>query len=195
MYQIGTKIFPRKRPALAATIQPFHDCSNHYIAKSHYHSRVAAYAVIVVMPSQFRRQNWPDFFNTHNAANPPKPVVHRFARFAEFLQGRLTAQQKRAFTAVSAEMCKAQKVERVGLAAFSAGVLSLEPAKTNRTGLFRMKTQSEFRKSFSKHPFNLIGDLPVLNHADKIIRIANQITLPGNARFDSFEKPQIQYIM
>ena len=116
MNQIGIKLFPRKRPALAATIQPLHDRSNRYIAKSHYHSRIAAYAIVVVMTSQFRRQNWPDFFNTHNAANPPKPVVHRFARFAEFLQGRLTAQQKRAFTAESAEMCKAQKVERVGLA-------------------------------------------------------------------------------
>ena len=195
MNQIGTKLFPRKRPALAATIQPLHDRPNRYIAKSHYHSRIAAYAVVIVMPSQFRRQNWPDFFNTLNAANPPKPVVHRFARFAEFLQGRLTAQQERAFTAVSAEMCKAQKVERVGLAALPSGVLTLVPAKTNRSSLFRVKTQSEFRKSFSKHPFNLIGALPVLNHSDKIIRIANQITLPGNPRFDSFDKPQIQYIM
>ena len=147
------------------------------------------------MTSQFRRQNRPDFFDTHNAANPPEPVVHRFARFAEFPAGRLTAQQERAFTAVSAEMCKAQKVERVGLAALPSGVLSLVPAKTNRTGLLRVKTQSEFRKSFSKHPFNLIGALPVLNHADKIIRIANQITLPVNARFDTLDKPQIQYIM
>jgi len=186
--QIGTKLFPRKRHALAATIQPLHDRSNRYIAKSHYHSRIAAYAVVVVMTSQFRRQNRPDFFDTHNAANLPEPVIHRFARFVEFLAGCLTAQQERAFTAVSAEMCKAQKVERVGLAALPSGVLTLVPAKTNRPGLFRVKTQSEFRKSFSKHPFNFIGALPVLYHADKIVSIANQIALPVNARFDSFDK-------
>ena len=192
---IGTKLFPRKRPVLAATIQPLHDRSNRYIAKSHYHSRIAAYAVVVVMSSKFRRQNWPDFFNTHNVANSPKQVVHRFARFAELTARRLTAQQKLAFTAQTAEMCKSQKVECVGLAALTSGVLSFVPTKTNRPGLFRVKTQSEFRKSLSKHRLDYSGALPVLNHADKIVSIADQITLPVYARFDSFDKPQIQYIM
>ena len=171
------------------------DCSNRYIAKSHYHSRIAAYAIVVVMPSQFGSQRSPPILDAHNAANLPQPVVDPGTGFSELLAGRLTAQQKRAFTAVSAEMCKAQKVERIGPATFSPGVLSLEPAKTNRPGLFRMKSQSEFRKSFSKHPFDFSGDLTVLNHTDKIIRIADQITLPVYARLDSLDKPQVQYIM
>ncbi len=106
------------------------------------------------MPSQFGRQQRPQILDAHDAANLPEPVVDLGTGFSELLAGRLTSQQKRAFTAESAEMCKAQKVERVGPATLSPGVLSLEPAKTNRPGLFRVKTQSEFRKSFSKHPFD-----------------------------------------
>ena len=147
------------------------------------------------MPSQFSRQQRPQILDAHDAANLPEPVVDLGTGFSELLAGRLTARQKRAFTAESAEMCKAQKVERVGPAAFSAGVLSLEPAKTDRPGLFRMKSQSEFRKAFSKHRLNFSGDLPVLNHADEIICIADQIAFSAYAALDSLDKPQVRYIM
>ncbi len=117
------------------------------------------------MPSQFGRQQRPQILDAHDAANLPEPVVDLSTGFSELLAGRLTAQQKRAFTAESTEMCKAQKVERVGLAALTLSVLSLEPPKANRPGLFRVKTQSEFRKTFTKHPFDLTGALLVLHHA------------------------------
>ena len=147
------------------------------------------------MPSQFGRQQRPQILDAHDAANLPEPVVDLGTGFSELLAGRLTTQQKRAFTAESAEMCKAQKVERIGLAAVSPGVLSLVPAKTDRSGLFRVKTQSEFRKAFSKHPLDLTGALLVLHHADEIICIADQIAFSAYAALDSLDKPQVQYIM
>ena len=147
------------------------------------------------MPSQSGSQRRPPILDVHNVAGLPQPVVEFGASFSELLAGCLSTQQKQAFAVEAAIVSKAQKVERVGLAALPSGVLTLVPAKTNRPGLFRVKTQSEFRKSFSKHRLDFPGALPVLHHANEIVRIAYQIAFSANAALDSLDKPQVQYIM
>ncbi len=147
------------------------------------------------MPSQFGRQHRPPIFDVHDVANPPQPVVERGAGFSERLAGCFAAQQKEAFAAEATVVSKTQKVERLGPATLSPGILSLEPAKTDRTGLFRVQTQSEFRKTFAKHPFEFTSAVTVLHHANEIICITHQIAFSAYAALDSFDKPQVQYIM
>ncbi len=147
------------------------------------------------MPSQFRRQYRPPVLDVHDAANPPQPVVEFGEGFSELLTGSFAAQQKQAFAAEATVVSKTQKVERLGPATFSPGILSLEPAKTDSPGLFRVQTQSEFRKPFSKHTFEFTSAVTVLHHANEIIRITHQIAFSAYAALGSFDKPQVQYIM
>lgn len=195
MSPIPVQLFPRKALMLTATVQPLLECSKRHIAELRYHPRIAAYAVVVVMTSQFGHIQRPDITDAHHAAYLTQPAIHLFAGLAEFPGGRFTSQQKSTAPANSAIVCKAQKVKRIGLAALPVGVLSLVSTKTDCSGLFRVQAQAELRKTLAKHPLKFICALAVLYHADEIIGITHQMTLTVNDGPDAFVKPQIQNIV
>ena len=146
------------------------------------------------MPSQLGRQYRPPVLNA-NDAYLSQPLVDPSTCFAELPAGCSAARQKKAFAAEAAVVSKTQKVERVGPAIGSPGVLTIETDKTDRPGLLWVKTQSELRKAFKKHPCKGMGAVLILHHADKVIRITHQTAVSTNVALDSFDKPQVQYIM
>ena len=99
-------------------------------------------------------------------------------------------QAEKAFAAEAAVVSKTQKVERVGPAIGSPGVLTIETDKTDRPGLLWVKTQSELRKAFKKHPCKGMGDVLILNHEDKGIRITHQTAVSTNVALCPFGGPE-----
>ncbi len=92
-------------------------------------------------------------------------------------------------------MRKAQKVERVGLAAAAMGVIPLVPTETDGSRLVRVQRQAEFGKPLAEHCFDPAGGLPVLDHADEVVGIAHQAALTLYVGFETFLEPQVEYIV
>ena len=108
------------------------------------------------MPSQFGRQYRPPVLNADDAYLS-QPFVDLGTAFPELLAGCPAAKQKLALAITTAVVSNPQKLERIGPAMLSPGVLSLISAETDRPGLLRVQTESEFRKAFMKRPFKFIG--------------------------------------
>jgi hypothetical protein len=97
--------------------------------------------------------------------------------------------------AASGIMRKAQEVERVGSAAFSAGLLPFVPPQADRSRLFRVPRQTELRKAFAQLLLQGLGVLAVLHQADEVVRLAHQHAGPAHRWFDLSLKPQIQHLV
>ncbi len=86
--QVVIHLFPDERRPLASTIQPFHERSSRDIAKIGHHSRITADPIVIVMPSQFGRQQSPPRLDAHHAAYLLEPVAHFLTGLMELLAGR-----------------------------------------------------------------------------------------------------------
>ena len=147
------------------------------------------------MPSQLGCQQRPEVFGVAEAANPSEPVVDLFAGLRELLAGRSSSQQEVSFAAEAAKVRKAQKVERVGLAATATGVVPLVPTEADGPRLVRVQRQAEFGKPPTEHCFDPAGGLPVLDHADEVVGITHQMALTLYVGFETFFEPQVEYVV
>jgi len=144
------------------------------------------------VPSQFGCQQRPPFFGVALAANPSEPFVHIFTGLGELLAGGSSSHQEVSFATEAAKVRKAQKVERIGLAATATGVVPLVPTETDGSRLLRVQRQAEFGKPQPEHCFDPAGGLLVLDHADEVVGIAHQMALALYVGFETFLEPQVE---
>jgi len=84
---------------LAASIEPFGHSLHHRKAKVVNAPGISADPIVIVMPSQFGRQQRPPVLNTYSIADLSEPVIHFRAGFAELLAGGFSSRQEVAFAA------------------------------------------------------------------------------------------------
>ena len=186
---------PVERASLAAAVEPLQGQTQRHAREALERRHVAADPVVLVVPSQLRRQDRPPLLRRQEVPHALEPRVQLFALLAELLPARPPAHDELTPAAGAAEVGKPKEVEGVSTTILAFRVLSFVAAEADHTRLLRMQLQFKLREPFPQRLLHVPGVVLVLNHADEIVRITHHKTRPADLPFDSFLKPQVQHVV
>ena len=138
MLSVLPKAFPVERFALTASIQPFQGHTLSQTIEVFQRRHIAAYAIVLIMASQFRLEDRPPFLCFLIVPYFPEPVVHLFAFHTELLVTGFAKKDEFPISVLTTVMSKSKKIKGVRPALIPDCVLSFKPAKTDYASLLWM---------------------------------------------------------
>jgi hypothetical protein len=179
---------PSEARTLAATpIEPFEGTRDGPAVEAVKRARVAAYAVVVVVPPQ------PSIEATKELASRLVPALQNpfldpSTRALQFLRRGPPLHPRYPLPVAIPEELETQK----GETPLAAG---MKPAETQAAGLIRGDLQTEFLQPFRQHSIESLRIFSVTERADKIIGIARHDRLATTMPLDLAFEPQVQGIV